>query len=318
MLEYDEVTPSGARFILEELSQLLIEYRKNHYKLGRLLHRIREQRLYESLDPNINTPSRRARAVNIYSSWEEFCNSHMGFSRSKGDQLVSNFLKLYAMGLDEAGDTFCRCMRLGWSKLNEVLRVAGNGDNLILWLDEAEGMTSELLRLKISQAQRTAYTVAAAEAIEEAATAPTGGAQAGTLPDGVEPPLPPSRQRTQRTVDDDPDAPLSPQNPTGYVSYQIRFPDNASQESFVTALRVIRTRYDSDMGAGTAVAMMALHYCSTVPRETEGGAPVEMEDMLRLMEATYGVRFAPVASSVEPSALAEKRRRAAKKKTTKR
>lgn len=309
MIEYDEITPQAIRFLFEELSQLLIDYRKNHYKLGRVLHRIRHQRLYE----RCRRPAGQRRG---YETWEEFCNAFMGFSRSKGDMLASNYEKLSAMELDESGDTFSRCMRLGWNKLNEVLRVAGNEDNLIRWLNEADGMSTEMLRLKISQAQREAYE---AQARERGNLLP----EEDGLPDGVEPPVRGGgRRRTAAPapppdVDGDPDAPLSPDNPTGYVSYQIRFPDNETQETFVTAMRLMKKRYDADMGAGTCIGMMALHYLATVPSEAQGGAPIEVADMVRLLEANYGMRFECMGVG-EPSAMRENRRRkAAKKKASK-
>jgi len=258
------------RYYVQRFRQLIIDKHRADYHVGEYLHRIREETLWDRWP-------RDDRTRPGYRSWEEFCDKDLGYSTSKSNALSVNYRKLNTLGLDETSDTFARCMRLGWSKLNVLLRVAGDEHNLIAWLNDIEGRNlSELqLRARIQEARRT-------QAQENA--------EAGDTPD-----------------EGNEDEPLGPDNPVGYVPYVVRFEDQQSIDTFTQAVESIRNRYDTTVGMGTALTMMAVQYLATVPSEVEGGAAAEVENLIRMVEASYGIRLAVVPT--EPAKIPPRRRR---------
>lgn len=75
------------------------------------------------------------------------------------------------------------------------------------------------------------------------------------------------------------------------VAFKLVFEDKTALDTFLLALKVIQKRYDPEMGWGRAAALMATSYAASVPRDDEGGAPVELHDLLLAIEHTYRVRL---------------------------
>lgn len=253
----NRLSPQNFRYFVQGLRQLIIRKHRSDYELGRYMHGVREGRLWDRWP-------RSDRARPGYGSFQEYCDKELGYSTSKANALASNFRKLSNLELDEDGETFSRCMRLGYSKLNVLLRVVGDEDNLIAWLNDIEGRKlSELaLRARVEEARR-AYAEAAAAVAGEGGEEGEGGS----------------------------DDPMSPINPAGYVPYVMRFENQESIDTFTRAVETIRNRYDASIGLGQCITMMALHYHATVPRAEEGGAPIEVENLIRMFESAYGIRL---------------------------
>jgi hypothetical protein len=246
------------RGFVQGMRQLIIKKHRSDYELGRFIDTIRGQRLWKRWPR-----SDRARAG--YGSFQELCDKEFGYSTSKANALASNYRRLSLIGLDETCDTFARCMRLGYSKLNTLLRVIGSDEgNLIAWLNDIEGRNlSELqLRARIQEARRAA----AAEA--------TGTGEDNTTID-------PTAEAT-------------------YVPYMVRFADQAGLEAFTQVIDIIRNRYDTTIGMGQCITMMAVQYLASVPRDEEGGAPVEIENLLRMIEAGWGLRLKVDVGAARP------------------
>ena len=274
--ETDALIGNHFRYFVQRFRQLIIDKHRADYKVGEFLHRIREETLWDRWP-------RDDRTRPGFRTWEEFCDKDLGYSTSKANALTLNYRKLNALGLDEQSDTFARCMRLGWSKLNVLLRVVSDESNLIAWLNDIEGRNlSELqLRARIQEARRTQ-------------------AEANAAASGADP------------SDGDEDEPLSPENPVGYVPYVVRFDNQQSIDTFTQAVEAIRNRYDTTLGMGAAVTMMAVQYLATVPSQVEGGAAVEVENLIRMVEASYGIRLEVVERAevaVDPAPPTPRRRR---------
>lgn len=263
--QQERLSGAAFRYFVQEVRQALIKQRRSDYDIGKHLTKIRDkdQKLW-------NKWPRGDRPTAGYRSWTEFCEKELGHSKRKADTLINNYKELSEYGLDEDGDVFARCMRIGYSKLAWLLRVCARDANALgSWLDAAEGRSERELRDIITEQRRQ-------QARDRQIAA------GGTGEDGDE------------------DEPLSQDNPVGFVQHTIRFPDQSSLETFTMAVELIRSRYDDDIGAGRAVAMMATQYVATVPRDDQGGAPVELENLIRIVEASYGVRLQVVPQRSRP------------------
>lgn len=246
--EQDTMNAVALKAFVQDTRRLLIDKHRSDYRLGQKLHAIRTQELWGRWP-------REDRKKNGYESFAEFCDREMGYSASQARMKATNYVKLSAMNLDENGDTFARCMRLGWSKLNVVLRIAGDEANLIAWLNDIEGKNlSEMqLRERIAQAR------------EHHGVTDSGDSDGGDSDDAPPPPT--------------------------YIPYELRFTSQSDLDAFTKAVDAVRARFDSDMGMGSAVAMMAVQYLASVPRQTEGGVAAEVENMLRMIEATHRIKL---------------------------
>lgn len=149
-------------------------------------------------------------------------------------------------------DTFVRALRLGWCKLAHVLRVARVETDLLRWIDDVEnGMTEEDLR--------------AAVAIACGSTGPTGDSGEGSNDEE------PGKFRR--------------------IKLEITFVQEEHLRAFMGAVKVLRDRTDPEMGYGEVAGIMALDYLSYLPRDDEGGIPVELEQHLRRLESLWGKRL---------------------------
>jgi hypothetical protein len=249
------------RAFVQKMRQLLIDKTRSDYRVGEALARIRTERLFE-------TWPRDDRRQAGYDSFAEFCERELGYSHSTAMQKASNFERLSALNLPDDGDTFARCMRLGWSKLNTLLRVARDEKTLVAWLNDIEGknLTEMQLRTRIEEA-RAHHLRTHAQTNDEAEEADD--------------------------EDEPAEAPHAPTRPTtrGYVGMEVRFESQAALDAFTRAVDMIRRRYGGDMGMGRAIEMMAVQYVASTPTAAQGGAAVEVENLLRMIESAYGVRL---------------------------
>ena len=200
-----------------------------------------------------------------YPSFGDWCWAELGFKRRKADMLRENFNNLSPMDLDEQGLTFSRAMRIGWSKLHQVLRVARDEDALVAWLTvvETDNLSFEELKAKVR------WAIA-----ESSASRNLGEASGGSV-EGGDPDL----------GADDPPAPTR-------VHWPVVFESRTALDTVLQAHKLIQSRYDQDIGLGKALAMIATHYLATTPRDAEGGAPVEVELMVQAFEENFGVKVA--------------------------
>lgn len=250
----DEATGMSAqafRGFVQETRQLLVDKHRSDYRLGAALHRIREERLH-------NRWPRDDQRQPGYDNFGEFCDRELGYSASQANMKASNYIKLQVIRLDENGVTFARCMRLGWSKLNCLLRVASTEENLVAWLNDIEGKGLSEAQLR----QRIALAQAALD------SNPTGDPSDA---DGE---------------DDD-----APPTTAGYVTYKVMFESQSALDTFTRAVDIVRARFGGDVGMGRVIEMIALQYIATVPSQAEGGAAAEVENLIRMVESAYGLRL---------------------------
>jgi hypothetical protein len=261
------------RQFVQYMRQLLIDKHRSDYRMGQALNTIRDDRLWE-------TWPRDDRPAPGYESFAEYCDRECGYSVSSASAKIINYVKLRAIGLPEDSDTFSRCLRLGWSKLSEVLRAVVDEPGLVAWLNDVEGrnLTVMGLRARIAEARANLPSRSTEEEAEEAPSLlPRGpGRRAGPA---VEPPARPTRPTTR-----------------GYVGYEVRFESQAALDAFTRSVDMIRRRY-GDVGMGRAIEMMSVQYLATAPRLSQGGAPLEVENLLRTIESAYGIKLQVVAAA---------------------
>lgn len=261
----DEYKPSGVylRNFKNQLGQLLIQRHRTDYDIGRMIEECRAGtywRWWQWAD------QKGADYVG-YPKFDHWCWAELGFKRRKADTLRENYNKLSEMGLDEKGITFSRTMRLGWSKLNQLLRVAKDEETLIAWLDEVEQDNSTWEELKA----KVRWAIA-----EEAGS--TYGTPRDPTPTGA--------------VGGDPD--VSDAEPGAVkIRWPVVFESKDATEVVLKAHARIQSQYDGEIGLGKALAMMATHYLATTARDEEGGAVVSAEYMVRQFEQNFGLNVVP-------------------------
>jgi hypothetical protein len=269
------------RAFVQNMRQLFIDKHRSDYKVGAALARIRADSLWQRWP-------RDDQQEPGYANFAEFCDRELGYSLSQANQKAANYEKLQTIGLAEDSDTFSRCMRLGWSKLSVVLRVAHDEAGLVAWLNDIEGrnLSEMALRARIEHARR----------LHEERQGRAAQAPAAT----------PSRRRASADdedadEDETPPAPVSltpPRRATtqGYVGYEVRFESQAALDAFTRAVDLIRRRY-GEVGMGRAIEMMAVQYMATVPTTNQGGAAVEVENLIRTIESAYGIKLQVVEAA---------------------
>lgn len=260
------------RELAQRIGVLVIAGNKADFELGELVDQVFRDHLWR------NWPTRD------FASEDEWCWTVLGFHRRKAQYLRSNYTALAAMDLGE--DTKARALRLGWTKLPTVLRAAKSEKALLEWLDriDDENLSEAELRAEVDQAlmplpdstkQRDRAHITPGSAADEAQPrdrdlGADGGRESGErFHNGA----------NERTDD----------RPKQYVT--VVFDDAAARKVYTKAVDAIRKR-NGEMGDGRAIAMMATSYLAGLPREDEGGVAVELEFLLRSIEATYGVRLA--------------------------
>jgi hypothetical protein len=224
------------RYFSQKLSELLIQGERAHYEQGRFIDESIRGRYWD------RWPEGQQR------DFKTWCWKVLGYRSRKGEILRRNFLLLSAMNVAE--DTLVRALRLGWTKLSHILKVATDENTLLRWIDrvENEGLSEDDLRALTKQGDDAG----------EAAPKP--------------------------------------------VAFRLVFEEQQALDTFMLALKAIKKRYDPEMGWGRASALMATSYAATMPRDDEGGAPVELNDLLIAIENTYRVRLSVANTQPQPSA----------------
>jgi len=195
-----------------------------------------------------------------FTSFKEWSWEVLGFRSRKAEYFRANWKALSAMHLSEP--SLVSAMRVGWAKLKEILRVARDEDTLLRWIDRVndEGLNEKELKHAVREAGAATRTptITEDEDDEDEAPEPAPSAAAAARPRGM----------------------------------QVVFEDRETFACVRTAIDAVTRRYnDPEMGDGRALSMIATSYIATLPRDDEGGAPVELEYIIQQIEQNYGVRL---------------------------
>lgn len=234
------------RGVARRIAELIVLGNRADYDLGGEIEKVWQDRMWESWEGT------------TYGSFNEWCWGVLGFKERKARYLRANYCALAGMGVAE--DTLSRALRLGWTKLAHVLRVARNEMDLIRWIDrvEDEGLSEEDLRAEVALA-----------------LAPAVDASEMGNPDSDADPSPSGSAERKRLI-----------------KYPMTFTNEDDLRIFVKALKVIRQRVNPEMSFGEAAALMATSYMGVAARDDEGGLAVELESLIQSVERTYNVRLA--------------------------
>lgn len=228
------------------LSQALTYRNRNDYDIGWLIDDVVRSQGWLKWPAEQGGP---------YRTFEDWCWGFLHFGHHKAKKLASNYLNLRALtGL--APDTLSRALRLGWTKLAYILRVARTEAALTQWLDYVEDKKITKLDLRVATALSATVS--------------------GTPPRGdVQPPeqIKPARKRK--------------------IRWTLTFEDDEALAIFQKALNVVKSRLP-DIGDGRAAALIATHYMALCARDDEGGVAVELETVLEALEKTYRVQLGVV------------------------
>lgn len=254
----DEQRPDGRylRGFEQRVTQLLVSRHRTDYDIGRMIEECRIGRYWRWWAWTDKDGNDRVG----YPTFGDWSWAVLGFKRRKADILRENYNNLSPMDLDEQGLTFSRAMRIGWSKLHQVLRVARNENTLMAWLDvvEADNLSFEELKAKVR------WAIAESEGTNDSGSAAGGGG--GGDPDATDEEAMPTR-----------------------VHWPVVFDSKTALDVVLKAHGAIQARYDKDIGLGKALAMMATFYLSKSARDYEGGAPVDAEYMIQAFEEQFGL-----------------------------
>jgi len=277
--EDKEDRPSGnyIRSFKQRIAQLLVARHRADYDIGRMIEECRMGRYWRWWSWEDKEGNDRVG----YPTFSDWCWAVLGFKRRKADMLRENFNNLSPMDLDENGLTFSRAMRVGWSKLHQMLRVARDENTLIAWLAvvEEENLSYEELKAKVRWA--LAERDGSQEADGDGRTSVGGG---------------------------DPDATDDQSIPTR-VHWPVVFESRTSLDVVLKAHKAIQSRYDEEIGLGKAMAMLATFYLSKSVRDYEGGAAVDAEYMVQAFEEHFGLIVSPGRPEEPAPAPARRRRR---------
>jgi len=256
---------------------------RSKYELGRLLDEAITGDYWSREDypgvPEGGYPKNRE-------GFKRWCREIIGYQYRTVQYLCSNYRKLSALGLDEHGETFKGAINMGWSRLLHVLRVAHDEATLDHWVQRVrdEGMGEAELRGEVEIALGSGE-----ELDEEDEPQP-------------EPEKKPSRTRgstgkprsREPKVDPETGEELDPpgiaEDDGCQVDWALRFTNRTALRTWLKALEVVKRRTDTDSN-GQAAATMATYYLSHTPAEDEGGLVMELEELLQVIEQTYGVKL---------------------------
>lgn len=235
------------RGVARRISELIVLGNRADYDLGGEIEKVWDEKMWEAWDGT------------SYSSFNEWCWGVLGFKERKARYLRSNYCALAGMGV--AADTLDRALRMGWTKLAHVLRVARNEIDLHRWIDrvEDEKLSEEDLRAEVA--------LALAPAVD-----------ASEMGD------PDSDGRDEPRASTDPER-------KRLIKYPMTFTNEDDLRIFVKALKLIRQRVNPEMSFGEAAALMATSYLGVAARDDEGGLAVELESLIQGIERSYNVKL---------------------------
>lgn len=287
----DALNAQQIRRFVESFRQALIQFRRKHYELGGYLLCAKEDRIFEAW-PRTNG----AHGDRGYTSWDAFCEPETGYASRTCDQLIQNYRSLNELELDAESLIFSRCMRIGWSKLAVVLRFVNGPRNRY-----RDGIDSLEVAVSAAELHSEARLVSHLAALRRDRAVDLARQETGN------PDLQPEEVG-------DASQPLTATNPAGFIPYSLRFDNNESLDTFTRAMDIIRARYDQRLSTGRCVSMMALHYLATHARDHEGGAVLDAETAIRLIEDAIGIKL-QVAPTPRP--LAKKKKALRKRQRSK-
>lgn len=247
------------RGVARRISELIVQGNRADYDLGCEIEKVWEDRMWETWEDGVS-----------YGSFNEWCWSVLGFKERKARYLRSNYVALAEM--DVAEDSLARAMRVGWTKLSHLLRVARNEVDLLRWIDrvEDEGLSEEDLRAEVALALAPATDASGMGDPDSAGDGESGDGESGSG----------SGKRL--------------------IKYPLTFTNEDDLRIFVKALKLIRRRVNPEMSYGEAAALMATSYMGVAARDDEGGLAVELEALIQSIERTYNVRLDVAGSQPGP------------------
>lgn len=264
-----EATAIAMRDFANRLSQALTYRNRNDYDIGWFIDETARNQHWLRWPEDRGGP---------FKTFEEWSWGYLHFGHHKAKRLASNYLQLRALNLSP--DVVSRALRIGWTKLAHVLRVARTEGALVQWLDRIEEYKLTELDLRVDTAR-----------IASVSGAPSRAA--------VHPEAPPVPA---------PDAsPVPTATPIRRIKWSLVFEDDEALTIFKTALNVVKSRLPG-IGDGRAAALIASNYMAICARNDEGGVAVELETALAALEATYRVplgvveRPAPAPSRLDAAA----------------
>jgi len=278
------------RDLASKIASLLIKGRMADFDLGREIDRIYTRATYRNW-LGFDTPP----------TFGEWSWRVLGFKERKARQMRDNFLNLSAMDL--APDSLARSLRVGWSKLTAVLRVARTEHDLLAWIDKIEDqqLTEDALTAEVR--------ITAEKAGIEARPINTPGARQARHAERLAAADDPTEIRST------PPLPAGVLPPRSRVFLKIAFDEEEALRILIRGLDAIKRRY-GEMGNGKAITLMATAYMATLPRDDQGGAPVELAMLLKAIENTYRVRLqvVPAATPTAKRPVAQAKQKAKKKR----
>jgi hypothetical protein len=251
------------RAVANRLAELIIQGNRANYEIGRLIDQVYLERLWTNW---LGTE---------FSTFNDWSWTILGRKERWARYMRSNFLQIH--GMDLAADTTARVMRVGWTKLAQVLRIAKTEHHLLQWIDriENDNLTEEDIRAE----------VAIAVGVSTESTDPDDESKDG----GVGSSAPSS-----------PSAPGERQTNSRRINYALTFTNDDDLRVFVKAIKIVRQRINPEMSQGEAAALIATSYLGVSAREDEGGLAVELDSLLRCIEQGYRVKLELADEQPEP------------------
>jgi hypothetical protein len=239
------------------LGQALIAARRSDYEIGRFVDEAMLGRYWERWHVEEGrTPS--------FTVW---CDKVLGFRSRKAEYLRKNYLGLVAINPPE--DLLVRALRLGWTKLSLVLRVAKTTETLQGWLDRIE--TYAMSEEEVNAEVRLAV------------------ASLGKDGDESEPPAPDTAPPAARTKEN------------------IIFDNPEDLRLWTNTRGVIKERFNIT-GKGQALGLLCTAYLAALPRTDEGGVAAELDYLAMHISRTYGKRVVLLDADATAEGSAEKLR----------
>jgi hypothetical protein len=278
------------RSLANRVSELLIAEHRAIFELGKLINEVFAEDLWMHW-PNSGPFKDRS----------DWCWRVLGFKQRKAENFRAIYSGLTRMGLAE--DTLCRAMRLGWTKLYQVLRVADDEVQLLKWIDriEDEKLSESALKAEVQillapppapddEEKAPSEPATPRDAFEAAFGGDSGGSQS---PDEADIDADEAQRRHDARA-----AQRQDDGNRGRIQFPMTFMREDDLRIFTKAIQVIRDRLNPDMGYGEAAGLMATAYLAALPRTDEGGVAIELEQLIVAVENTYGVRLSVVAGAV--------------------
>lgn len=263
-----------------ELSNLIIQANYTEIMVvGSKIHEAKTYRYWE-VWPDQDPPFR---------TFGEWCWAVLHFRERKADALQKIYLDLTAMNVSEP--TLYRALKVGWTKLNIILRAARSEVTLIRWLDRVEehNLTQDELQAEVSTQIPDGHRTRAGE------TDPPQRPKARSRPA--------KRERTEEgsdAYDDDYEeeeeeydyAPPSGSPEKQQIRKTLVFNSIDDARVVFAATKLFNDVTQGEYGAGSAVATICSAWMGKVNAETAGtlgGQVVELEKVLRGLETAYKV-----------------------------